>query len=146
MINLPPRKDISEEPYIRIAVELLQTQNPTAIFMLKQFLTYIPSPTRIKSILTAAIAKLVDTSPAAICWLLKHPDSLQPEINISQTVIQILSSRLINMGFVQGQDFSVDTNQNFKVNEVAQLALSTRSQLFEIQDPSLIVDYLQKKS
>lgn len=130
----------------RVAVELLQTQNPRAILMLKNFLTYIPSPTNIKNILTAAIAELIETFPDTVCWLLEHPEYLQPEVDVTQVVMQELLNRLENLGFVQGQDFHVSADYLFEVSEAAKLALLTQSQILDIQNPLPILDRLQSSA
>ena len=128
-----------------VAIELLQTQDPGAILMLKKFLTYIPSPTCVKNILITAITELMDTSPSVICWLLIHPEYLQPEVDIEQLVTQRLAGRLTSWGFVQGQDFNLSSDRKIEVSEASQLALSVQSKIFEIQDPSPIVEHLQKQ-
>lgn len=134
-----------QERYIRVAIELLQTQNPRAILMLKNFLTYIPSPTSIRNILTAAVNDLIDTTPATICWLLEHADYLRPEIEVVQIVMHKLSERLIGLGFTQREDFNFEPNQKIAVSEAAQAALLDHSQFFNIQNPLPIIYYLQRQ-
>ncbi|NJO43382.1 MAG: hypothetical protein HC769_27625 [Cyanobacteria bacterium CRU_2_1] len=134
------------ERCVRVAVGLLQTRNLRSISMLKDCLTYIPSPISIRNILTTAVIELVSSAPTTICWLLDHPECLQPEVNVTQIVTQELSDRLTNLGFVQGQDFYVNASQEFEVSEAAKLALFAQSQVLNIQDPRPIVDYLQNKS
>lgn len=131
---------------VRVAVELLQTRDLRAVAMLKDFLTYIPNPLSIREILTTALIELISSSPITICWLLDQPECLQPEVDITQIVIQALSNRLISLGFIQGQDFYVGAGQKFAVSEAAKLALFTQSQMLNIKSPRLIVDYLQNKS
>lgn len=133
------------EQFTRIAVELLQTQNPRAVMMLKSFLTYVPKPSCIRAILTAAIGELIDTSPIVICWLLSHPEYLKPEIEVTSVVIEKLSARLMGLGFVEGEDFQVNSAQTFEVSEAARLALITHSRFFEIQDCSPILEQLHGK-
>jgi hypothetical protein len=131
---------------VRVAVELLQTRDLRAISMLKDFLTYIPSSLSGREILTTAVIELVSASPMTICWLLDQPKGLQPEVDVSQIVIQTLSDRLTNLGFIQGQDFYRGVSQAFVLSEAAKLALFAQSQRLNIKSPQLIVDYLQNKS
>jgi hypothetical protein len=131
--------------FIRIAVELLQTQNPRAIVMLKDFLTCIPSPTSIRSILATAVAELIDISPTTLCWLLQHPEYLQPEVNVVKVVTQTLINRLIGLGFISGQDFDLSVDRTFEVSEAAKVALTNHSHFFGIQNPLPIIDALQKQ-
>lgn len=131
---------------VRVAIELLQTRDLRAISMLKDFLTYIPNPFSIKEILTSAVIELVSSAPITVCWLLDRPECLQPEIDVTQIVIQTLFDRLINLGFIQGQDFYIGANQTLAVSETAKLALFTQSQRLNFKSPRLIVDYLQNRS
>jgi hypothetical protein len=133
------------ERFIRVAVELLQTQNPRAVLMLRNFLTYIPSATSVKHILKTAITELIDTAPMVICWLLEHSEPLQPEINITNIVTQTLSERLLDLGFVPGQDFNFGMGKCLAISEAAKAALAAQSQLFNIQNPLPIIDHLQNK-
>lgn len=132
-----------QERYARVAIELLRKRESRAVSMLKDFLTYISSPTDIRNVLIAAIQELMDTSPPTICWLLEHSATLQPEVDITQVVTQTFIERLTGLGFSQGQDFSFNLEQKLEISDAAKSALSSHSQLFNIQDPLPIIHYLQ---
>jgi hypothetical protein len=135
----------AQEQLIRVAVEVLQTQDPRSVSILKNFLAFDPSPTAIREILSSAVTELVDTAPAAVCWLLKYPEHLQPEVNVSYLVSQTLLQRLITLGFSQGQSFTLEDDRIFEISETAKAALLTHSQSLKIQSPLEVVNYFESK-
>ncbi|MTJ07235.1 MULTISPECIES: hypothetical protein [unclassified Anabaena] len=94
---------------------MLKTHNPEAIYSLKDFLTIVPNPEKIKQILIAAIYQLMETEPETIYWLLKNPTYLQPEIDIKFIVTQKLYEKLITWGFTP-EDIYFNENGNLEFN------------------------------
>jgi hypothetical protein len=133
----------AQEQLIRVAVEVLQTQDSRSVSILKNFLAFDPNPTATREILSTAVTELVDTAPAAVCWLLQYPEHLRPEVNVSYLVSQKLLQRLMTLGFSQGQSFILEDDRIFEVSETAKAALLTHSQSFEIQSPLEVVKYFE---
>jgi hypothetical protein len=131
------------ERYTRIAIRLLQMQNRRTIFMLKDFLTNLPSPSFGKQILTAAITKLVDISPDTVCWLLNHSDVLQPEVDVVMIVTQAILERLVDLGLIYERDFQFKAHRRLELSEAAKLALSAHCQSLNLPDPLPILDWVQ---
>jgi hypothetical protein len=94
---------------------LLKSHNPEAINSLKNFLTIVPNPEKIKQILITAINEIIDTEPETIYWLLKNPTHLQPEINVREIVTQKLNDKFLNWGFTpEDIHFNEQGNLEFK--------------------------------
>jgi len=98
-----------------IAIYLLKSQHPEGISSLKDFLTILPSPGKIKQILITAINQIIETEPETIYWLLKNPTSLQPEVDIRVIVTQKLNEKLLAWEFTPA-DIHFNKDGNLECN------------------------------
>lgn len=97
------------EQNVALSATLLQSQNAKTIQRLKDLLTFTRSPTRIREVLTAAIERLIASSPETICWLLANSDALQPEVNVTEVVTWKLIQTLLAQGYLPEEDFQIDS-------------------------------------
>jgi len=132
------------EQTVSIAVNLISSRDLETIQTLKRFLTYIPSSTGIKQILIAAVTQLSETCPETTCWLLQHPEYLQPELNISDIVISNLSTKLSSWGFVYNRDFCFDKNGKLVMSQSAEILLSNTA-IFDEPIALSTIQFLLKK-
>lgn len=89
------------EQLTNIAIFLLKSHNPEAIYGLKDFLTIVPNSEKSKQIMISAIYQVIETDPETIYWLLKNPTYLQPEVDVREIVIQKLNEKFILLGFTK---------------------------------------------
>lgn len=133
------------EQTVSIAVALIRSRDLRTIQILKRFLTYIPSSTDIKQILTIAVTQLSKTCPETTCWLLQHPEYLQPELNVLDIVVDTLSVKLSSWGFVYNRDFHFDENGKLIMSQSAEVLLFNTAIVDEITVLSIIRSLLKKE-
>lgn len=112
------------EPHVELAIDVFKSQTPALLSSLKDFLTVLPSPKCVEEVLAVAIYKLADTDPDACRWLLRHPQYLQPELDLIELTIKLALAKLQNQGFVLGQDFRFEPDGQLYMSEKAKTKLT----------------------
>ncbi|MDV2995298.1 MAG: hypothetical protein N4J56_004952 [Chroococcidiopsis sp. SAG 2025] len=112
------------KPHVELAVDVFKTQTPTLISSLKDFFTALPSPKCVEEILAMALYQLADTDPDACRWLLRHPQYLEPELDLVEWATQFALKKLQAQGFVREQDFQFEPNGKLNACDRAKVKLS----------------------
>lgn len=107
----------------RVAMEVFKTHNPEAIGSLKKFLTALPSPTYIKTVLLQAIYQLAEQDPETCRWVLSHHQDLEPELNLIEVAKQIATEQLQSQGLILTQDFNFAVDGKLEASEPVKIAL-----------------------
>lgn len=113
----------SYEPHIGLAIDVFKTQNPALLISLKDFLTVLPNPKCVEEVLVAAIYQLAETDIEACRWILRNSYYLEPEVDLVELTMNLALTKLLNQGFVPGQDFKVETNGQLQIVQEAKTRL-----------------------
>jgi hypothetical protein len=105
------------ETHVELAVAVFKTQNKALVNSLKNFLTLLPSSQCIEEVLKAAIFQLSATDPEACLWLLHNASCLNPELDLSQFVMESVTTQLQDRGFVLDRDFWFGPDDRLYLNE-----------------------------
>ncbi|HEY9647643.1 MAG TPA: hypothetical protein V6C88_14805 [Chroococcidiopsis sp.] len=87
-----------DENAIAIAISLLKLKNPRIIQKLKDLLTFIPNPNRVKNILEIAVIRLVHSCPQSALWLFENPEILEPDVQVRKIIAQELTRTVRSWG------------------------------------------------
>jgi len=101
------------QKFIKISVFLLTSHSVEYIHSYKNLLRLKSDSDEITEIFIRAVKQVFETDLETIYWLLQHPESLKPEVNIRELVILILKQKILSLGFTE-QDFAL-TDYNFLV-------------------------------
>jgi len=93
-----------------IAIEVFKSRSLKAIQSLKDFLTALPSPTAIRTVLLDSVYQLVEHDSEAYDWILTHHRALEPELNLIRIAQKIVTEQLQPHGLVLNQDFCFGEN------------------------------------
>ena len=103
--------------HLEIAIDVLGKQNVAAIRPLKEFLCSIPSPKQIEQVLATAVLHFAADNQAVFAWIITNQNLLAPEIDLLAFTKGLITSRLRNRGWTQGQDFQLEQNSVLFMNQ-----------------------------
>jgi hypothetical protein len=105
------------DPYVELATDVFQSQNPVLLKSLRDFLTGLPTLFCQENILTAAFYQLALTDIEACRWLLQNSYDLLPEIDFVEQAVELAKTLLKAKGFLLGQDFSFEPSGQIALSE-----------------------------
>jgi hypothetical protein len=126
------------EAFRGVAVDVLKTQNLTAIQSLKKFLTALPSPSYIRAVLLQSIYQLAEEDPEACRWVIYHRRALKPELDLVHVIQNIVLEHLQRWELMLNRDFSFTPDGQLQANDeivallVQELSVGARLLLEEI--------------
>ncbi len=94
--------DVFKTQSVELAIDILKVQNKALVNSLKDYLTVLPSPQCVEEVLAAAIHELAETDPDACRWMLRHPDYLEPELDLVELAVKLALTKLQASGFRAG--------------------------------------------
>lgn len=114
--------EISHEQAILLTTNLLRRQNSQTVKTLQDLLTFIPNPNHVKEILTAAVIRLIYSSPQSTMWLFQNPEVVEPQIQVRETIAQELAHKLLSWGY-KLEDFHFTAERELAMSEAAKHSL-----------------------
>lgn len=96
------------QPYLDVAIDVIGTQNVSAVRKLKAFLVALPTPKQIEQVLAAAILHFAEHDRAVFEWVVEHQAVLAPELDLLSFVKKQVLTRLSDRGWVRHRDFELD--------------------------------------
>jgi hypothetical protein len=104
------------ESHIELAVAVFKTQDQGLLNSLKNFLTLLPSSECLENVLKLAICESAVSDPDSCRWLLSHPFYMEPELDVSNFVLESVTTQFQSQGFVLNQDFWLGPNDRLYLN------------------------------
>ncbi len=121
----------THEPHVELAVDVFKTQNPALVISLKDFLTVLPNPKCVEEVLKEAIYQLAEIDPNACRWLFRNSCYLEPELDLVEVARKVALTKLQAQGFVLGEDFKVEANNQIQVSANAKARLMVENSVGE---------------
>ena len=109
--------------HIELLIYALKYQDKAIVEIFEDFLTTLFEPEYTTDILTAAVFKLAETDPYSCRWALRNFYDLKLHSDIKEGAIMFATQKIIGLGFILGQDFSVTANGGIIINKYAKAAL-----------------------
>ena len=78
-----PTESVADIDYTDLAIEVLTTQDPYLIRSLTDFLTVLPNPCHIQSILQNAVDRLAQSDLQSYRWIVEHSAYLIPYLDLT---------------------------------------------------------------
>jgi hypothetical protein len=128
------------DPYVELATDVFQSQNPVLFKSLRDFLTGLPNSSCGEDILMVAFQRLILKDVEACRWLLQNSYDLLPEIDFMEQAIDLAKTLLMDKGFLLGQDFSFGSNGKITLSDIAKAGLFEGS---SVCDRLLLEEILQ---
>jgi|GEM_PF-1103293 len=120
----PPERD---ESYVELAVDVLKTQDLASIKALRDFLTVLSNPLAVENVLKTAIRQLAEGDPEACRWVLRHPASLMPDLDLKDLALKRAFNKLRECGFLFGEEFGFDSDGKLYASDLAKSQLLAES-------------------
>ncbi|MGC9506291.1 hypothetical protein [Baaleninema sp.] len=115
--------ETQDEAYISLAVDVMRARDTRAIVALKDFLTVLPNPTAIESVLKQAVYRLGDLDRVACRWILRHPDLLMPELDLQEVARQWVGEVLLRENRQGDRKYRFDGSGRLYLSDAAKLQL-----------------------
>ncbi|MDJ1182211.1 hypothetical protein [Roseofilum casamattae] len=78
-----PKESVADIDYTDLAIEVLTTQDPYLIRSLTDFLTVLPNPCHVQSILQNAVDRLSQSDLQSYRWIVEHSAYLIPYLDLT---------------------------------------------------------------
>lgn len=109
--------------HIELVIDALKRQSKALVALVEDFLTTLFGSEYTTDILTAAMFQLAETDPYTCRWALRNFYDLKLHRDITEGVVMFAAKKIIGLGFLLGQDFSVTSNGGILIKKYASAAL-----------------------
>lgn len=99
------------QPFLDVAISVLETQDVSATAKLKDFLMSSPGPAYIEQSLGFAAVYFAENKPVVFDWILNNQDILSPELELDAFTRKMVRQRLLHHGWSDGEDFVLDSEK-----------------------------------
>lgn len=104
------------QPYLDIAIDILETKDISAIKKLKSFLTVLPVPRQIELILATAILHAAEYEPTVLAWAVENQAAFAPELELFSFTKKQVLARLNDRGWIYHRDFELNDRSRVILN------------------------------
>ena len=124
MLIVPNTNDLEPLTFdVELIIDALKSQDKALLKSFEYFFTTLFSPKYTKDILTAAVFQLAETDVDTCRWVLHSFYDLKLHYDITEGIVMFAAQKLIDKGFILGQDFSVTQTGEIVLNKNANAAL-----------------------
>lgn len=104
---------------IEISIDVFKAKKESLLNSLKDFLTCLPNPKVIETVLAIAIYRLAEIDPETCRWILKHPHYLMPELDLVAFAAQVAAVKLESYGLSQERALRLEGSRKFHISKAA---------------------------
>ena len=131
------------QPFLDVAISVLEAKDAIAITQLKDFLTASPGPAYIEQSLGLAIVHFAEKDPSTFNWILSNQEKLSPELELRSFTKKMISQRLASHQWTEGKDFIIEPDKILITSQKSAAALFA---CFSEGEMSLIKVFFQIRS
>lgn len=91
--------------YLDVAIDVVQTRDLQALQFLKNFLTALPSPKEMETVLGLVVLHFAAHDRAVFEWIIQSQVAFAPELDLLNFTKSRVIARFSDRGWVQGRDF-----------------------------------------
>lgn len=108
---------------VELIVDALKSQDKALVESFEYFFTTLFGPKYTTDILTAAVFQLAETDLDACRWALRNFYDLKLHHEIIEGIVMFAAQKLIDKGFILGQDFSINKTGEIVLTQSAKAVL-----------------------
>ncbi|MEL6488776.1 MAG: hypothetical protein AAFV85_10880 [Cyanobacteria bacterium J06634_6] len=99
------------QPYLDIAISVLEKKDVSATAKLKDFLLSLPGPAHIEQALGLSVVYFAKHSVVTFDWILSNQAMLSPELDLKAFTRKLIVQQLSASGWVYGEDFEFESGR-----------------------------------
>ena len=99
------------QPFLDVAISVLERRDVIAAEKLKDFLMASPGPTYTEQALGLAVVYFVENDPSVFDWILSNQDILSPELDLKSFIRKMIYQRLVSCGWIDGENFVIESDR-----------------------------------
>lgn len=119
---------------VTLLVDIFKLRNKTLAESYHQTFTALFSPEYATDMIMAAIFRLAATDPDTCHWILQDLSTLDACLNLLEEATAFAVKKLTGLGFILGQDFSINGSRKLLINREVKASLlnnvATTDQVF----------------
>lgn len=116
------------EPFnfdVELVIDALKNHDKALLKSFEYFFTTLCGSNYTKDILTSAVFQLADTDLDTCRWALHNFYDLKLHDDVKEGVVMFAAQKLLDKGFIFGQDFSITHTGDIFINQNAEATLMT---------------------